>query len=254
VNATMTETVAERQARFERDVIPYMRQLYPTALRITHNPSDAEDLVQETMAKAYRAFHQFTPGTNLRAWLHRIMANTGTSGFRKRQREPQTLYGDIQDAPVQDGPAGDLLARSAEAEALDRMPDSDVMQALRELPEEFRTAVYLADVEGFSYHEIAERLGVPLGTVTSRLHRGRLRMRRKLTGLAAASDQTPADPQPAGSSQPDPQPAGSSQPDPQPAGSSQPDPQPAGSSQPDPRPADPRAAAPPSKSVARLAA
>jgi RNA polymerase sigma-70 factor, ECF subfamily len=182
VNTTMAETAAEREARFERDVIPFQRQLYPTALRMTRNPSDAEDLVQETMAKAYRAFHQFTPGTNLRAWLHRIMANTGTSGFRKRQREPQeSLYGNMQDVPVPASP-GDQVARSAEAEALDRMPDSEVMRALKELPEDFRTAVYLADVEGYPYHEIAERLGVPLGTVTSRLHRGRMKIRRKLAG------------------------------------------------------------------------
>lgn len=176
------ETAAEREARFERDVIPYMRQLYPTALRITRNPSDAEDLVQETMAKAYRAFHQFEPGTNLRAWLHRIMANTGTSTFRKRQREPQqSLYGDIQDVPAQDGPRSQV-ARSAEAEALERMPDSGIMRALKELPEEFRTPVYLADVEGYGYNEIAARLGIPLGTVTSRLHRGRMKLRRKLAG------------------------------------------------------------------------
>jgi RNA polymerase sigma-70 factor, ECF subfamily len=176
------ETPAEQETRFERDVIPYMRQLYPTALRMTRNPSDAEDLVQETMTKAYRAFHQFTPGTNLRAWLHRIMANAGTSDFRKRQREPQqSLYGDMQDVPAADTP-DHQVARSAEAEALERMPDSAVMQALRDLPQEFRTPVYLADVEGYAYHEIAERLGIPLGTVTSRLHRGRLKIRRALAG------------------------------------------------------------------------
>jgi RNA polymerase sigma-70 factor, ECF subfamily len=191
VNRTMAETAAEREARFERDVIPFQRQLYPTALRMTRNPSDAEDLVQETMAKAYRAFHQFTPGTNLRAWLHRIMANTGTSGFRKRQREPQeSLYGNMQDVPTPASP-GAQVARSAEAEALDQMPDSEVMRALKELSEDFRTVVYLADVEGYPYHEIAERLGIPLGTVTSRLHRGRMKLRRKLAGQPEPQAEAP---------------------------------------------------------------
>jgi RNA polymerase sigma-70 factor, ECF subfamily len=184
VSVTTVESTAEQEARFERDVIPYMRQLYPTALRITRNPSDAEDLVQETMAKAYRAFHQFTPGTNLRAWLHRIMANTGNSTYRKRQHEPQqSLYGDIQDVPAQAGPRTQV-AQSAEAEALDHMPDSDIMRAVKELPEEFRSTIYLADVEGYSYREIADMLGIPLGTVTSRLHRARLKVRRKLAGQA----------------------------------------------------------------------
>jgi len=180
MSANSVESASDQDLRFERDVIPYMRQLYPAAVRITGNPSDAEDLVQETIAKAYRSFHQFTPGTNLRAWLYRIMANTGNSAFRKQRREPPlSLYGDVQEVPAQAGPQAEPV-KSAEAEALERLPDSDVLQALRELPEGFRAVVYLADIEGYAYKEIAEMLDVPLGTVMSRLHRGRARLRKKL--------------------------------------------------------------------------
>lgn len=183
---TMTaERAADREERFEREVIPFMRQLYPAALRMTRSPSDAEDLVQETMAKAYRSFHQFTPGTNLRAWLYRIMTNTRNSLFRKQQRQPQqSLYADVQDLPVQQGEQS-RAARSAEAEVLERIPDSDVMQALKELPAGFRATIYLADVEGYPYSEIAEILDVPIGTVMSRLHRARLKLRKKLAGIPA---------------------------------------------------------------------
>jgi RNA polymerase sigma-70 factor (ECF subfamily) len=190
MNTTAVESTADRDARFERDVIPYMRQLYPTALRITRNPSDAEDLVQETMAKAYRSFHQFRPGTNLRAWLYRIMANAGATIFRKRGREPpQSLYGDTRDVPQQDTQQAQA-SPSAEAEALERMTDSEVMQALRTLPQGFRAVVYLADVADYRYRDVAEILGIPVGTVTSRLHRGRLMLRKALT--------PPAPPHPAG--------------------------------------------------------
>jgi len=182
----VSESVAEQRARFEREVIPLMRQLYPAALRMTRNPSDAEDLVQETMAKAYRGFHRFEPGTNLRAWLHRIMANAWTSSFRQRKREPpQSLYGDPEEAPAEsDGRA--QIARSAEAEVLDRMPDSELLSALKELPAGFRAAIYLADVEGYPYAEIAEILEVPIGTVMSRLHRARHKLRQRLTAQAAS--------------------------------------------------------------------
>ncbi len=171
---------ADSRARFERDVVPQLSQLYPAALRMTRNPTDAEDLVQETSVKAYAAFHQFRPGTNLRAWLNRILTTTFINVYRKRRREPQqALGGDLQEWQM----SADRLAppvRSAEAEALDHTTDSDLLRALRELPNEFRTAVYLADIEGYPYREIAEIMGTPVGTVMSRLHRGRRKIREQL--------------------------------------------------------------------------
>jgi RNA polymerase sigma-70 factor, ECF subfamily len=179
------EQMPDRNVRFEQDVVPFMGQLYPAALRMTRNASDAEDLVQETFAKAYAAFHQFKQGTNLRAWLHRILANTFINSYRKKRREPVTDLGVEFQEDWQVG--NDPLmppARSAEAEALERLADSDILQALRELPEEFRVAIYLADIEGYPYREIAEMMGTPLGTVMSRLHRGRAKLRQKLASHA----------------------------------------------------------------------
>jgi len=170
----------DSRTRFERDVIPQLSQLYPAALRMTRNPTDAEDLVQETSVKAYAAFHQFRPGTNLRAWLNRILTTTFINVYRKRRREPQQALGsDLQEWQM----SADRLAPpvpSAEAEALDHMTDSDLLRALRGLPNEFRTTVYLADIEGYPYREIAEIMGTPVGTVMSRLHRGRRKIREQL--------------------------------------------------------------------------
>ncbi|MFT4226860.1 sigma-70 family RNA polymerase sigma factor [Micropruina sp.] len=181
-----TETPEERAARFERDAMQYLDQLYGAALRMTRNPADAEDLVQDTYVKAFASFHQFTPGTNLKAWLYRILTNSYINTYRKRQRQPQTSGGDqIEDWQLARAEAhtSDGL-RTAEMDALDRMPDSVVTEAMNALSPDFRLAVYLADVEGFSYKEIAEIMGTPIGTVMSRLNRGRNQLRTALADYA----------------------------------------------------------------------
>ena len=188
------ETPEARAARFERDALAYLDALYAGAMRLTANPAEAEDLVQETMIKAFSAFHQFQEGTNLKAWLFRIMQNTFISDYRKKRREPvQTSTDALDDWQVSrlESSARTALP-SAESIALDAMPDGDVLDALKALPEEFRTAVYLADVEGFSYAEIAEIMGTPTGTVMSRIHRGRKRLREALTDHAREIGLLPA--------------------------------------------------------------
>ncbi len=180
-----TESAAQKKARFERDALQYTNQLYAAAMRYTKNPQDAQDLVQDTYAKAFVAFHQFEPGTNLKAWLYRILTTTFINTYRKDQRRPQISDGELEDWQIYDAASHTSdQGRSAEDVALDGIVDVNVKAALAAMPEDFRMAVYLADVEGFSYKEIADIVGVPSGTVMSRLHRGRKLLRTSLAEYA----------------------------------------------------------------------
>ena len=180
-----TEDPALRE-RFERDVLPMLPSLYGAALRMTRNPADAEDLLQETYLRAFRGFASFHEGTNLKAWLYRILTNSFINTYRKRQREPQTVEGpdDLDEWYLFDRLGARNVEGSAEDQVLEQLPDDEVKGALESLPENFRLPVLLADVEGFSYKEIAEIMDTPIGTVMSRLHRGRKALEKALWDTA----------------------------------------------------------------------
>jgi RNA polymerase sigma-70 factor, ECF subfamily len=170
----------ERREAFVRDALPYLDQMYSAALRYTRNPADAEDLVQETFARAYDKFHQFRPGTNLKAWLYRILTNSYINRYRKQQRRPEEVSADADPEFSLYDRIAESTTASTEQQVLEQLTDAEVRQAMSDLPEQFRIAVYLADVEGFSYAEISEIMDTPIGTVMSRLHRGRSRLQKAL--------------------------------------------------------------------------
>jgi len=175
----------ERTRLFEEQVVPFLDRLYGAAVRYTRDPVAAEDLLQEAMAKAYSAFHQYQQGTNLKAWLYRILHNTYISQYRKKQRRPQEdLQHELEDFSLYKAVGG--TTRSAEAEVFEAITDDEVKEALAELPDTFRMAVFLADVEGFAYKDIAEIMDTPIGTVMSRLHRGRKQLQKSLAQYAAS--------------------------------------------------------------------
>ncbi len=184
--AAIPELTEGTRELFEEQALPYMDQLYAAAMRMTRNPADAADLVQETFVKAFAAFGQYQQGTNLKAWLYRIQTNTFINLYRKRQRDPyQGTIDDLEDWQLGSAQSATAtITRSAEAEAIDHLPDSAVKDALQSIPEDFRLAVYFADVEGFSYQEIADIMKTPVGTVMSRLHRGRRMLRDLLADYA----------------------------------------------------------------------
>jgi len=185
--ASPVDLTADERRRFQEDALPLLDSLYGAALRMTRNPQDAEDLVQETMLRAYRAFDRFEAGTNLKAWLFRILTNAYINTYRKRQREPQKvsadeveefdLYRELKNHDTQ-------FEATPESIVLDSLVDSDIIDAIDDLPEQFRLAVVLSDIEGFSYAEMAEIMDVPMGTVMSRLHRGRKALQKRLWELA----------------------------------------------------------------------
>ena len=180
------ESDEELAQRFERDAMPLLDQLYGAALRMTRNPADAEDLVQEAYIKAFQGFRSYKPGTNLKAWLYRILTNAYINSYRKAQRRPaEYATDDITDSQIAETASHTSIGlRSAEVEALEKLPDEEIRDALMSLKEDYRMVVYYADVEGLPYKEIAEIMGTPIGTVMSRLHRGRKQLRDALHNVA----------------------------------------------------------------------
>jgi RNA polymerase sigma-70 factor, ECF subfamily len=178
------QNLEERQERFESEALPLLDGMYGAALRLTRNPADAEDLLQETFARAFAAYDSFQPGTNLKAWLYRIMMNTYISSYRKAKRSPQTVLTDDVEPFSYVRSIAEDGGKTPETEVLERIPDEEVKAALEELPEQFRMAVLLADVEGFSYKEIADITDTSIGTVMSRLHRGRKALQKALWSYA----------------------------------------------------------------------
>jgi len=177
----MSGETDDLRKRFERDAPPMLPSIYSAALRMTRSPSDAEDLVQETYLRAFRGFQGFEEGTNLKAWMYRILTNTFINMYRKKQREPMTVSGDeMGDWYLYERLDGSAVGPSAESSVLEAIPEEDVKAAVDALPEGFRVVVLLVDVEGFSYKETAEMLGIPIGTVMSRLHRGRKSLEKAL--------------------------------------------------------------------------
>lgn len=174
-----SEDSSDLHTRFERDVVPLRQSFYSQALRLTQNHEDAEDLLQDVMVKAYTGFHSFRHGSNLKAWLYRILINTYINGYRKKQRRPKEYAtADITDQQLCDlAQNAATVFRSAEEQALKSLPDNKIKAAMQALPEDFRMVVYYADIEGFRYREIAEIMQTPGGTVGSRLQRGRQRLR-----------------------------------------------------------------------------
>jgi RNA polymerase sigma-70 factor, ECF subfamily len=203
IGARLALPAVADQADFEDDAMQYAPQLYSAAMRMARNPSDAEDLVQETLLKAYRAYDSFEAGTNLKAWLYRILTNTYINKYRRDRRRPtESELGDVEDLYLYKRIGSEETAdssRSAEDRVLDGLVESDIKRAVEELPENFRVAVLLADLEGFAYKEIAEILDIPIGTVMSRLHRGRKALQASLAQFARERgllpDETPEEPE-----------------------------------------------------------
>jgi RNA polymerase sigma-70 factor (ECF subfamily) len=177
------DLTTDERRRFQEEALPLLDSLYGGALRMTRNPADAQDLVQDTMLRAYRAFSSFQPGTNLKAWLFRIMTNAYINTYRRRQREPRKVSSDeVEEFDLYQTLKDHDTAwdETPENIVLDALVDSDIIEAIDDLPEQFRMAVVLSDIEGFSYAEMAEIMDVPMGTVMSRLHRGRKQLQERL--------------------------------------------------------------------------